>query len=40
MSIEIATLIAGALTMVGAIVAGGIIYAGLEKLADATNKQK
>ena len=40
MSIEIATLIAGALIMVGAIIAGGTIYAGLEKLADATNKQK
>ncbi len=40
MSIEIATLIAGALIMVGAIVAGGTIYAGLEKLANATKKQK
>ena len=40
MEIEIATLIAGALIMVGAIIAGGTIYAGLEKLADATNKQK
>ena len=40
METEIAILIAGALTMVGAIVAGGTIYAGLEKLADATNKQK
>ena len=40
MSIEIATLIAGALIMVGAIIAGGTIYAGLEKLANAINKQK
>ena len=40
MTIEIATLIAGVLIMVGAIIAGGIIYAGLQKLADATNKQK
>jgi phosphate/sulfate permease len=40
MSIEIATLIAGVLIMVGAIIAGGAIYAGLEKLADAINKQK
>ena len=41
MSIEIATLIAGVLIMVGAIIAGGAIYAGLEKLADAIkNKAK
>jgi phosphate/sulfate permease len=40
MSIETATLIAGVLIMVGAIIAGGAIYAGLEKLADAVNKQK
>ena len=40
MSIEIATLIAGVLIMVGAIIAGGAIYAGLQKLADAINKQK
>ena len=41
MSIEIATLIAGVLIMVGAIIAGGTIYAGLEKLADAIkNKAK
>jgi len=40
MSIEIATLVAGVLIMVGAIIAGGAIYAGLEKLADAINKQK
>jgi len=40
MSIEIATLIAGVLIMVGAIIAGGAIYAGLEKVADAIKKQK
>jgi len=40
MDIEIAILIAGVLTMVGGIVGGGAIYAGLEKLADATKKQK
>ncbi len=40
MDIEIAILIAGVLTMVGGIIAGGIIYAGLEKLADALKKQK
>ena len=41
MSIEIATLIAGVLIMVGAIVGGGAIYAGLEKIADAIkNKTK
>jgi len=40
MGIDIATLIAGVLIMVGAIIAGGIIYAGLEKLAKATDKQK
>ena len=40
MSIEIATLIAGVLIMVRAIIAGGTIYAGLEKLADAINKQQ
>jgi phosphate/sulfate permease len=40
MDIEIAILVAGVLVMVGAIVAGGTIYAGLEKLSNATNKQK
>ena len=40
MDIEIAILIAGVLTMVGAIVGGGAIYAGLEKLVEAMNKQK
>ena len=41
MTIEIATLVAGVLILVGAIIAGGVIYAGLEKLADAIkNKAK
>ena len=40
MDIEIAILIAGILTMVGGIVGGGAIYAGLEKLTDALKKQK
>ena len=40
MELEIAILVAGVLIMVGAIVGGGAIYAGLEKLADAINKQK
>ena len=38
MTIEIATLTAGVLIMVGAIIAGGAIYAGLEKLAKALSK--
>ena len=40
MDIEIAILVAGVLIMVGAIVGGGAIMAGLEKLANGTNKQK
>ena len=40
MSIELATVIAGVLIMIGAVVAGGVIYAGLQKIADAINKQK
>jgi len=41
MESEIAILVAGALAMVGGIVGGGAIYAGLEKLADARkNKAK
>jgi hypothetical protein len=40
MTIEIATLVAGVLILVGAIIAGGTIYAGLEKMADAINKQE
>ena len=39
MDIEIAILVAGVLIMVGGIVGGGAIYAGLEKLAEAL-KQK
>jgi hypothetical protein len=39
MTIEIATLVAGVLILVGALIAGGIIYAGLQKVADAINKQ-
>jgi hypothetical protein len=38
MTIEIATLVTGVLIMVGAIIAGGAIYAGLEKLAKALSK--
>ena len=40
MDIGIAILIAGVLIMVGGIIGGGAIYAGLEKLADARSKQK
>ena len=40
MTIEIATLIPGVLIMVGLIIAGGAVYAGLEKLAEVLNKQK
>ena len=41
METEIAILIAGVLIMVGGIVGGGAIYAGLEKLAEAIkNKEK
>ena len=40
MEIEIAILVAGVLTMVGGIIAGGIIYAGLEKLAEVIKKQR
>ena len=40
MTIEMATLVSGVLIMVGAIIAGGAIYAGLEKLAEAIKKQK
>ncbi len=39
MDIEIAILVAGVLVMVGGIVGGGAVYAGLEKLAEAL-KQK
>jgi hypothetical protein len=41
MEIEIAILVAGILIMVGAIIGGGAIYAGLAKIADAIkNKAK
>jgi hypothetical protein len=41
LEIEIAILVAGVLIMVGGIVGGGAIYAGLEKLAEAIkNKDK
>ena len=41
METEIAILIAGVLIMVGGIVGGGAIYAGLEKLTEAIkNKDK
>ena len=39
-TIEVATLFTGVAIIVGACIAGGIIYAGLQKLADAINKQK
>ena len=38
MDIGIAILIAGVLIMVGGIIGGGAIYAGLEKLANARSK--
>jgi hypothetical protein len=40
LSVEIATLASGVLIMVGLIIGGGAIYAGLEKLAEALDKQK
>jgi len=40
MSIELATVIAGVLIMIGAVVAGGAIYAGLQKIADALTKKE
>ena len=39
MTIEIATLVAGVMILVGAIISAGIIYAGLEKVAESINKQ-
>ena len=36
----VATLFIGVGIIVGACIAGGAIYAGLQKLADAINKQK
>jgi len=40
MDTGIAYIIVGVMILVGAIIAGGIIYAGLEKIANAINKQK
>ena len=40
MDTGIAYIIVGVMILVGAIIAGGAIYAGLEKIADAINKQK
>jgi hypothetical protein len=40
LTVEIATLVSGVLIMVGLIIGGGAIYAGLEKLAGALKKQK
>jgi phosphate/sulfate permease len=34
---EIANIIAGVLILVGAVIAGGAVYAGLEKVANAIN---
>lgn len=39
-TVEIATLFTGVAIIVGACIAGGIIYAGLQKIAEAINKQK
>jgi hypothetical protein len=39
-TVEVATLFTGVAIIVEACIAGGIIYAGLQKLADAINKQK
>ena len=40
MEIETAYIIVGVLVLVGAIIAGGIIYSGLEKIAKAIEKNK
>ena len=40
MDIEIAYIIVGVMILVAAIVGAGIIYSGLQKVADAINKQK
>ncbi len=40
MNIEIAYIIAGTMIFTGFIVGGGIIYTGLEKIANAINKKK
>ena len=39
MSIEIAYIVASTMIFVGFIVGGGIIYSGLQKIADAINKK-
>ena len=38
--IEVATLFIGVAVIVGACIAGGAIFAGLQKVADTINKQK
>ncbi len=40
MTVEIATLFTGVAIIVGACIAGGAIYAGLQKVAEAIEKQK
>ena len=40
MTIEVATLFTGVAILAGGCIAGGLIYAGLQKVADALNKQK
>jgi hypothetical protein len=40
MDTEIAYIIVGVMILVGAIIAGGTIYAGLEKIAKAIEKKK
>ena len=40
MSIEIAIIVLGVLIFVGSIVGGGIIFGGLEKVANAIKEQK
>jgi hypothetical protein len=40
MDTGIAYIVVGVMILVGAIIAGGAIYAGLEKIANAINKQK
>ena len=40
MKIEIAYIITGTMIFVGFIVGGGIIYSGLQKIADAIKKKK
>jgi pantothenate kinase type III len=40
MTIEVATLFTGVAILAGVCIAGGIIYAGLQKVAEALGKQK